>query len=148
MAASNSRAKIGLGAKVVFTQSGWSGEVCETITGLGVERGSINVTHMGVPTLEEVTTNEETLPAGIARIKPMTLVFHFDPAVGLPPINGPVETVEISFKRRATELTPAKFIASGYFTDATLSIPIAEKMVINSVVSFTGNLVYQKPSLL
>lgn len=148
MAASNSRAKIGLGTKVVFTQSGWSGEICEAITGLGVERGEIDVTHMGVPGLDEVRTNRQKIPAGIAGIKDMTLVFHFDSAVGLPPINAAEETVELIFKRRPTELTPAKFSATGFFKDATLNIPIEGKQIINSVVAFSGDFTYTKPSLL
>ncbi len=148
MAASNSRAKIGLGTKVIFTQSGWSGEICEAITGLGVERGEIDVTHMGVPTLDEVTSNREKIPAGIANIKDMALVFHFDSAVGLPPINGPVETIQLIFKRRPTEATPAIFSASGFFKDATLNIPIEGKVVVNTVIAFSGAYIYTKPTLL
>src|SRR6185503_9828923 len=148
MAASNSRAKIGLGTKVVFTQSGWAGEICEAITGLGVERGEIDVTHMGVPTLDEVTSNRQKIPAGIAGIKDMALVFHFDSAVGLPPINQPEETIELIFKRRPTELTPAKFSATGFFINATLNIPIEGKVVINTVIAFSGAYTYTKPSLL
>ncbi len=148
MAASNSRAKIGLGTKVVFTQSGWSGEICEAITGLGVERGEIDVTHMGVPTLDTVKTNREKIPAGVAGISNTTLVFHFDPAQGLPPINAPEETVQFIFKRRPTELTPATFSATAFFISASLSIPIEGKMVINSVISFSGDYTYTKPTLL
>jgi hypothetical protein len=148
MAASNSRAKIGLGTKVIFTQSGWAGEICEPITGVGVERGEIDTTHMAVPTLDEVTSNRQKIPAGIAGIKDMTLVFHFDPAVGLPPINAPEETIQLILKRRPTESTPAVFSATGFFKDATLNIPIEGKMLINSVVAFSGAYTYTKPSLL
>ncbi len=148
MAASNSRAKIGLGTRVVFTQSGWSGEVCEPITGLGVQRSEIDVTHMAVPTLDETTTNIQKIPGGLAGIKDLTLVFHFDSAVGLPPINAPEETIELIFKRRPTELTAAKFSATGFFKDATLTIPLDGKQIINTVVAFSGAYSYTKPSLL
>jgi hypothetical protein len=147
MAASNSRAKIGLGTKVIFTQSGWTGEICEAIDGLGVERGEIDTTNMAVPTLDEVTANRQKIPAGIAGIKDMTLVFHFDSAIGLPPINAPEETVELIFKRRPTELTPAKFSATGFFKDATLTIPIEGKVTIRTIVAFSGAYTYTKPSL-
>lgn len=148
MAASNSRAKIGLGTRVVFTQSGWSGEICEAITGLGVERGEIDVTHMAVPQLTEVKTNRQKIPAGVAGISNTTLVFHFDPAQGLPPINAAEETVEFIFPRRPTELTPAKFSATAFFINASLNIPVEGKMQINSVISFSGDYSYQKPALL
>ncbi len=148
MAVSNSRAKIGLGTKVIFTQSGWTGEICEPITGLGVQRSEIDVTHMAVPTLDESKTNVQKIPGGLASIKNLTLVFHFDPAVGLPPINAPEETIQLILKRRPTELTAAVFSATGFFTDATLTIPLDGKMVINSVVAFSGDYTYVKPSLL
>src|SRR5712691_8163902 len=104
MAASNSRAKIGLGTKVTFTQTGFVGEVIDSIEGLGVERADFDATHMGVLTLDQVRTNREKIPAGLAGINDITLSVHFDPAVGFPALSEP-ETIELVFPRRKTEST-------------------------------------------
>ena len=147
MAASNSRAKIGLGTKVVFTQSGFIGEIVETIEGLGVERGDFDATHMGVPTLDQVKTNRLKVPSGLAGIKDMSLTLHFDPALGLPPLAEP-ETIELTFARRKTEATAAQWSATGYLKDCGASIPVENKMTARVTLGFTGDYLYIKPTLL
>jgi hypothetical protein len=147
MAASHSRAKIGLGTKVIFTQTGFIGEIIEGVEGLGVERADFDATHMGVPTLDQVKTNRQKIPAGLAGINDMTLSLHFDPAVGLPALSDP-ETIELIFPRRKTESTPAKWSATGYLKGVSASIPVDNKMTARVTLGFTGDYTYTRPTLL
>lgn len=147
MAASNSRAKIGLGTKVTFTQTGFVGEIIESIDGLGVERADFDATHMAVDTLDQVKTNRQKIPAGLAGINDITLSVHFDPAVGFPALSDP-ETIELVFPRRKTESTAGKWSATGYLKGVSATIPVENKMTARITLGFTGNYTYVKPTLI
>jgi hypothetical protein len=142
-----SRAKIGLGSKVIFTQSGFVGEVINEIRGMGFTRPSFDATHMDSPDLEEVRTNGQMIPGSFAQIKPATMTLHFDPSLGLPPVNDG-EMIIIEFPRRKTEATPASWRAFGWVSDCDMAIPVKEKMTQTITLDFTGDTFYKKPTLL
>jgi hypothetical protein len=147
MAASNSRAKIGLGTKVVFTQSGSIGEIMSLSNALGLEGTSFDASHLGMPTLDEVSANGQKIPGGIVQITDMSGVIHFDPANGIPPMLLS-QTIEVVLPKRSTELSAAKFSATGWLQSFNASMTPNEKMQGNFVIAFTGAYVYTKPTLL
>lgn len=145
MATTTSRARIGLGTKIVFTQSGFAGEIVEQIT-FGTERGEVDTTHMGVPAIEPggPITNRQKIPLEVAGISDMNFTVHLDEESGWPPVNGDPETVEIIFRRRKTQLSPAKFSATGYIKTANATLPVEGKMTLAITVGFTGNLLFTR----
>lgn len=145
MAASRSRARIGLGTKIIWTQAGFTGEIIEQITGLGAERGDFDVTHMDVPPLEPGQfANALKIPSEIARIPDMTYMVHFDEASSIPPIGGDPETIEIRFRRRKTDLTAAKMEGTGWLKSFSITLPVEGKATMQIVVSWTGNMVFTR----
>lgn len=146
MAVSTSRAKVGLGSKVVFTQSGSIGEIL-SITGVGWERGFFDATHMEVPSLDDVHTNGQQIPSDLARFKPWTVTAHFDSALGFPPAREP-ETIELVLPKRKAELVPAKLSATGWISDVTMGLEVDAKAVATFTMQFTGDYLYQRPVLL
>ena len=139
MAVASSRARIGLGTRIVFTQSGFTGEIIETIT-MGASRGEVDVTHMGVPPIEPGTIgNRLKIPLEIADIKDLSFTMHLDEEAAVPPLSENPETIEIQFRKRKTQITAAKFAATGFLKDYTWTIPMDGKMTLACVVCFTGN---------
>ena len=148
MAASQSRARTGLGTKIVFTQSQFTGEIIETIDGLGGTRERYDTTHMGTAPLEQGDfSNSESIPADVADIADMTFVLHLDTANPIPPISEEDQTIEIIFRRRKTELTAAKFIGCGGIKSYAWTVPVRGKMTMRCTVGFTGTPRYIKPTL-
>jgi hypothetical protein len=148
MAAATTRARVGLGTKIVFHDSGITGEIIETIS-WGIDGGeAIDATHMGVPPLDgySIRTNGEMIPRETAQLRQMTLTLHFDEASGLPQVNRP-ETIELILRRRSTQLTSARWKATGWVQSMDLDIPVQEKMVYRMTLAFTGNFVYTKPTI-
>jgi hypothetical protein len=148
MAASTSRARVGLGTKINFALSGSKGEIIETVS-WGIDGGdAIDATHMDVPPIDGdgIRTNAEMIPREIARLQPMTFTAHFDEALGLPQLNFP-ETIELVLRRRSGQLTPAKMSATGWVSNVAFDLPVNEKSVVRMTVSFTGNFVYVRPLL-
>lgn len=149
MSAATTRARVGLGTQLIFTQSGITGEIIETIS-WGIDGGdAIDATHMGVSPLDgfEIRTNGEMIPREIATLRPLTCTLHFDEESGLPLVNQP-ETIQLILRRRKTQLTPAIWQATGWVSTLDLDIPVAEKMVYRMTVIFTGNYLYTKPRAL
>lgn len=146
MAVTNSRAKIGLGTKIIFTQSGSIGEIMSITGALGLQGTSFDASHLGMPTLDQVNANGQKVPGGIVQIKSMTATIHFDPALGIPPLLLP-QTIEVILPKRTTESSPAKFSATGWMEDYEAGMQPNEKMTATCVVAFTGNFVYVKPTL-
>lgn len=147
MARSNSRAKIGLGTKITFTESGFVGEIIDQIEGMGFERQTFDATHMDVPPIGEVRTNGQKVFSDLARIKDATMTVHFDPAIGPPPVNEG-ETIVFQFPRRKTEATAAEWSATGAIVDCGMTIPVEAKMQQRFTVAFTGDYSYKRPTLL
>ena len=144
MAVANSRARIGLGTKIIFTQSGFTGEIIEQIT-MGADRGEVDVTHMGVLPVEPGTIgNRLKIPLEIAGIKDMSFSMHLDEAASVPPIDQDPETIIIQFRRRKTQITAAQFSATGFLKDYTWTIPMEGKMIVACVVAWTGNGVFTR----
>lgn len=148
MAASTSRATVGLGTKIILTQSGSLGEIM-SYAGIGWERGFFDATHMDVPEVDGATvrSNGQQIPSGLVRFKPWTVQVHWDSARGLPTPNEP-ETIELELRKRKTELTGGKFSATGFITDTTMGLEIDAKTIHTVTIQFTGDYVYVKPTLL
>ena len=139
MAVANSRARIGLGTKIIFTQSGFTGEIIEQIT-FGAMRGEVDVTHMGVAPIEPGTIgNRLKIPLEIAEIKDLSFTMHLDEESAVPPLDQEPETILIQFRKRKSQLTAAQFSATGFLKDYTWTIPMDGKMTMACVVTFTGN---------
>jgi hypothetical protein len=149
MAATTSRARIGLGTQIVFTQSQFAGEIIEQIT-FGTERDDIDVTHMGVPPVEPggPITNRQKIPLEISGISDMNFTVHLDEEAGWPPVNGQPETIEIIFRRRKTQATAAKFSATGWVKTVNATLPLEGKMTMALTVGFTGDLLFTRATAL
>lgn len=144
---STSRARIGLGTKIIWTQSQFVVEIIDQITGLGAERGDFDATHMDVPPLEPGQfANALKIPSEIARIPDMTYMAHLDEARAIPPIGGDPETIEIFFRRRKTDLTAAKLAGTGWLKSFSWTIPVENKATVQIVVAWTGNMVFTRPT--
>jgi|SRR6266568_2712768 len=145
MAASRSRARIGLGTKIIWTQSGFGGEIINQITGLGASRKDFDATHMDVPALQPGQfANGQKVPSDVAELKDMHYELHLDEAAAVPPVGGEPETIELQFRRRKTDLTPAKWSATGWLKEFEWTIPVEGKMTAKVVVAFTGDAVFTK----
>lgn len=146
MAIPNSRAKIGLGTKIIFTQSGSIGEIVSITGALGLQGTSFDASHLGMPTLDQVNANGQKVPGGVVQIKNMTATIHFDSANGIPPLLL-AQTIELLLPKRAVEASPAKWSATGWVEDFEASMQPNEKMMSTVVLAFTGNFIYTKPTL-
>lgn len=146
MAESNSRAKIGLGAQIIFTQSGSIGEIVSINGAMGVAGTSLDASHLQMPTLDEVNANGQQVPGGVVQLKDWTLSVHFDSAIGLPKVHE-VQTIELTLPKRTNESSPAKWSATGWVKDIEVTMQPNELMMAAVIIAFTGDYAYSKPTL-
>jgi hypothetical protein len=147
MAESNSRAKIGLGAQIIFTQSGSIGEIVSINGAMGVQGTSLDASHLMMPTLDEVNSNGQQIPGGIVQLKDWNLSVHFDSAIGLPKVHE-VQLIQLILPKRTTESSPATWQATGWVKDCEISMQPNEIMLAAVIIAFTGNYEYTKPTLM
>lgn len=147
MAESNSRAKIGLGAQIIFTQSGSIGEIVSINGAMGVQGTSLDASHLMMPTLDEVNSNGQQIPGGIVQLKDWNLSVHFDSAIGLPKVHE-VQLIQLILPKRTTESSPATWQATGWVKDVEVTMQPNEIMAAAVIIAFTGNYEYTKPTLM
>lgn len=146
MAESNSRAKIGLGTQIIFTQSGSIGEIVSINGAMGVQGTSLDASHLMMPTLDEVNSNGQQVPGGVVQLKDWNLTVHFDSAIGLPKVHE-VQTIQLVLPKRTNESSPAKWQATGWVKDAEVSMQPNEIMQATIIIAFTGAYLYERPTL-
>jgi hypothetical protein len=146
MAESNSRAKIGLGTQIIFTQSGTIGEIVSINGAMGLAGTSLDASHLMMPTLDEVNSNGQQIPGGVAQLKDWNLNIHFDSAIGLPKVHE-VQTIQLVLPKRTNESSPAKWQATGWVKDVEVSMQPNEIMAATVIIAFTGAYEYTKPTL-
>jgi len=147
MAVSNSRAKIGLGAQIEFTQSGSIGEIVGGNDFMGVQGTSLDASHLMMPTLDEVHSNGQQIPGGVVQLMDWSLNVHFDSAIGLPKVHE-VQTIRLILPKRTNESSPAKWQATGWVKQCSISMQPNEIMMAAITIAFTGNYEYSRPTLL
>ena len=146
MAVPNSRAKIGLGAQIIFTQSGSIGEIVSINGAMGVAGTSLDASHLMMPTLDEVNSNGQQIPGGVVQLKDWNLSVHFDSTIGLPTVHE-VQTIELILPKRTNESSPAKWSATGWVKDVEVTMQPTEIMMAAIINAFTGDFAYQRPTL-
>lgn len=124
-------ADIGTGCTIVFTTSGFSGEILD-VKG-GFQRKSIDITNLAAAPGDYHTK----MPGDLVDAKPIVLEILFDPDK-IPPILGAIETVTITFPLPAGKITAAKLVGKAFVMEWDFNIPLEEKMTGTMQIEWQG----------
>lgn len=121
--------KISTGATISF-QSGFFGEILSIGWG-GIERGSIETTHMGTP-----SGYKQFIPGNLADPGELEVEFNFQ-AEKTPPITNAAETITVTYNSDGAGST-STWSASGFMTAFECEAPVEEVMKGTATIKFTG----------
>ena len=114
----------GFGTTVTF-DSGFFAEILN-VGWDGIERGAVDTTHM--LTTDGWMTFE---PSDLKNPGELSVELQFNPD-DEPPIDGPAETVTVTFPNSAT------WACEGFLTGAGVAVPYNDKMIGNFTIKFSG----------
>lgn len=102
------------GLQINFGTSGYSARLA-AISDIPIERAGVEWTPLDiVDPAANVTGNARFLPSKRVRVGPINCTFRLDPSL-VPPMHGPIETITITFPLQQGEVTPAQWVAQGFF---------------------------------
>lgn len=123
---------IGTGASVTFGTSGFTANITN-ISWSGIERASIQTTHLGTTTAHTFT------PGDLFNPGELSLEIQFDPD-DYPPIDAAAETVTVTFPLSTGGSSAATWAATGFSTGFELGVPLEELMTGTLTVKFSGDI--------
>lgn len=125
------------GTTIVFGTSSFDAEVVGY--GLsGQSRTMIDTTHLGTAAPSANTIHNRTfLPSDISDPGELTLDIHFNPE-NLPPINGPLETITLTFPLASGDSTPTIYTFSGAVSGFEETSALDDKMTATMTVKISG----------
>lgn len=127
-----SKARIGTGITVVFATSAFTAEIVD-VGGPGRSRESVNISHQGT------TGAHVFIPATLVDNGEFTLDLHFDPD-DEPPINGPNETITITWPKVSGDATAATWAFSGHVTGHEPTGTLEDKMTASVTIKVSGDI--------
>lgn len=126
-------ADVTTGASITFS-SGFFAEITN-IGHSGINRGSVDVTHMGT------TDAREFMPTDLYDAGELSVELQFDPDSS-PPIDQAAETVTVTFPTPSGGVSGATWAADGFMTDFEYTGPLEDKMTATATIKFTGTITY------
>lgn len=130
---------IGHGTTIAWGTSSVTATLLD-VSNLGEARAVIDVTSMSSPTEAAVSGHVQAVDEKIMGIKthgPIEVDILYDPGVELP-INAPSETITVTFPIRAGETTGTTWAGTGWLSEVTRTITVADKMMSTATIQRTG----------
>lgn len=122
----------GTGASITFGTSGFTANLT-AINGEGIERASIETTHLGTTTARTFMGGDLFDPGNVS------LELQFDPD-NKPPFTGASETITVTFPLSSGGSTAATWAASGFVTGFDYGAPLEELMTGTMTVKLSGDI--------
>jgi hypothetical protein len=128
---------VGSGTTVTFGTSGYSANV-ENIDWSGMEREAFPTTHMTTtqPGANQIG-GKTFIPSKYADPGEITLEVQYNPQTN-PPLNGPAETITITFPLVSGDSTAANWACSGFLRSFRLTDPHDGKMMATAIIKMSG----------
>lgn len=130
---------IGNGTTIAFATSLWTGKV-KTITPSGGARESLDVTHLATVAADPNAGergSKEFIPAGNSDPGELRVEFFLDPD-DPPPLDGPKETVTVTFPLPDGMATAPKWVGQGFATSFETAIEVDGVVMGTLVVKLSG----------
>lgn len=129
---------VSTGITIVFGTSGFTAEVLD-VAQSGVSRKSIDVSHMGTAAPGAGKYGNMPFIAGrLSDAGELTLDLHYNPDT-LPPIDLVEEVVTLTFPLFPGDISAAKIVFTGFFTEYSTSMPLDDKMTVSATVKVNGS---------
>ena len=130
--------RVGTGTQVTFETSGFTAQII-TISWTGMARASLSATHMQspIPGAGEIG-GAQFFPPKLADLGELRLEVNFDPDNSVPPLNGPIEPIIITWPLIDGDLTASHWDAEGFVTGFEVTDNVEEIIRATITVKLSG----------